>query len=151
MRNLSWYVKKTMENKNLKSYRALAKELGISNVAVNAWMNQRAWPSEDHMVRLAEMCEVAPEIALAELAVWRSEGTRAANFWQVILENAKKSAALCVLAVIATMAIDKNANAANLYYQGLSYSLYYEKCDFSHSIDQLRERLERVERRLDIT
>jgi len=108
MRTLDWYLRTAQEQNGLPSGRALARELGVTHTAARAWTMGTAWPTDAHMVKLAQMCGVNPTVAVAELGRWKAEGTAAAPVWDNILRHLPQAAA-CLLIVFAVTVGDAKA------------------------------------------
>lgn len=111
MRDIDWYIKTAVYNQRLSSPRALGPALGKSPNSASNWATRRAWPSDEVMVQLAEMCGVPPEEALVELCIWRTAGTPAGNVYVRLLEAAGKSAAVLLVALLAYAASGTPAHA----------------------------------------
>ena len=58
---------------NLNSSRKLAKTLGLSQNAVFFYEQKRAIPSDQTMLKIADLAGVKPEIALLDMNIWRNE------------------------------------------------------------------------------
>ena len=65
----------------------VAKSLHTTRQAVNQWRSGRATPSEDHIVRMAEFTDKAPEKWLAEIAMDKAPHTTK-RYWQRLLNAA---------------------------------------------------------------
>ena len=82
MKSLDWYIDEAKARSGIKSDRELSKFLGLSHVASNYWRQRRSYPTDDTMMRLAEMAHADPQLALIELNAWRNQGTRAAPVYE---------------------------------------------------------------------
>lgn len=100
MRQIDWYIDTAVKKQGLSSPRALGPHLGLSVAAASNWRTRRAWPGDETMVRLADLCGVPREEALLELSVWRTAGTQAGIVYLRLLEAAGKSAAILLIALL---------------------------------------------------
>lgn len=87
----------------LTSDRELARRLAVSAGAVNFYRSKRTWPSEDTIIKLAELAEIDAAEAIIELNIWRSKGPEA-DIYRDILIRLKQTAAAFFLAFIVGIA-----------------------------------------------
>jgi transcriptional regulator with XRE-family HTH domain len=101
MRTVDTYIAAALELQGIPSDRQLAVRLGLSQQTVNHWRTKRTWPSDETMVKLAELAQMdiaqAP-LRLKSMAVsincdtkricphcsafdWYSSGSIAILFW----------------------------------------------------------------------
>ena len=59
---------------DIKTDSELARRLGITHAAISGWRTKRIWPSENVMIKLADLAHMNPEIALIHLETWRTSG-----------------------------------------------------------------------------
>lgn len=114
MRDIDWYIDNAVKYHGLSSPRALGPALGMSPNSASNWRTRRAWPSDEVMMRLADMCMIPREEALLELCIWRTAGTPAGSVYLRLLEAAGKSAAILLVALLAYAASGTPANAGTL-------------------------------------
>lgn len=74
MRDINFYMEEAKTRAHIKSNRKLSVFLGLSPIAACNWKTKRAYPSDETMIRLAEVSGQSPFIALLELNIWRSTG-----------------------------------------------------------------------------
>jgi len=74
MRSIDDYIDTAKQRAGLTSDRKLDLALGHTGQSVSHWRTKRAWPTDEKMVKLAELAGVDPEEALLDLSVWRTEG-----------------------------------------------------------------------------
>jgi len=74
------------------SRRALALHLGLNQNAVYVWERGIAFPTDENMLALADLCEVPRAVALLHLAMWRTQGP-ARDTWAGVLHHVEKRAA----------------------------------------------------------
>lgn len=58
---------------NISSSRKLAKTLGLTQAAVFCYEQKRALPSDETMLKIADLAGVKPEDALIDVNIWRNE------------------------------------------------------------------------------
>jgi len=66
------YIDLARELNGLSSDRRVAQALGVTPATVNAWRSKRQWPSDQAMIRLADLTQRARECALVDLNMWRA-------------------------------------------------------------------------------
>lgn len=75
-------------NSGVKSFSKLAFTLEISPSAIRTWRNGWNVPTDKHLITLAKMARVQPEIILLWAAAWRSEGEAVAR-WERMAQEAE--------------------------------------------------------------
>ena len=70
---VDWYIDRALDSSGAPSDRELSRRLGLGPTAINNYRIGRAWPSDEAMVKLAELAGVDPDIALLELNSWRAK------------------------------------------------------------------------------
>lgn len=78
-------------NPELKSDRRLALALDLGETASYFWRRGRAWPSDESMIRIAELAGVDPEEALADLNVWRAKSLETRELYSRIAAKIRSS------------------------------------------------------------
>ena len=73
MRQLNFYTQKAINRYNLNGQNALAREIGIAGATLSQFLNGKALPSEETMIKLAELAGLPKEEALIDLNLWRSK------------------------------------------------------------------------------
>lgn len=106
-RTIEFYIEKAKEHSGISSDRQLGPVLGMSTAAISQFKTGRALPSDDSMVRLAELAGVDPYIALIDLNSWRSEGA-ARNAYKEILKR------ISVVFIAALILFPANKSSANV-------------------------------------
>lgn len=74
MNSVSEYVEKARKNSGADSDRKVAQMLGLKGSAASMWRTGRTFPSDETMIRLAQVAGVDPYKALIDLNIWRSSG-----------------------------------------------------------------------------
>ena len=97
MRDLTFYVEAAIKNSGVTSDRKLAALMNMSPNVVSFWRSRKVLPSDEVMVRLAQVGGIDPFIALLDLNMWRSEGA-AKTTYKKMLE--KITAAICGLIIL---------------------------------------------------
>ncbi len=90
MRNIDTYCDEAIKHNGLKSDSELARKLGFTSPAVSNFRTKRAWPSDQVMVRLADLAGIPAEEALLELKIWRNYDTPAGKVYMRILSTIKQ-------------------------------------------------------------
>lgn len=114
MRPIDFYLDKAKENHGLKSDRELDRAIGFKGCGVSQIRTGRALPSDEAMIKLAEMARVDPEEALLELAYRRAasrDETRAASVYRALLDRVTHAAAALLIGFLAFSAMPTDASA----------------------------------------
>ena len=73
MSNFIEYTEKAINRYGLRGNNALARELGIKSSSMSLLYNGKTLPSEETMIKLAELAGMPKEEALIDLNLWRSK------------------------------------------------------------------------------
>lgn len=83
MKSFCDYADKAIVRYNLTGYSNLARELNLNKATLSYFRNGKALPSEDTMIKLAELAGLPKEEALIDLNLWRSKNNPELNkIWQ---------------------------------------------------------------------
>lgn len=83
MKNFNDYMQKAIARQQLTSNNKLAQELGITSASISVLNQGKALPSEQTMIKLAELAGLPKEEALIDLNLWRSKNNPELNkIWQ---------------------------------------------------------------------
>ena len=113
MRTIQQYMDQAIERQQLGSDRQLARLLDMSQV--NIWRQGKSLPSEDAMLRLAELAGIDPQVALLELAFMRTEGPAREAYGELL----KRIVSICGATVFGlsslhpTVGLSKEIKAVN--------------------------------------
>ena len=101
---------------DIKNKSELARELGITPQSLSNWGRRGMFPSDDHMLRLADLLNVNRAAALMHLNIWRAPG-EAATVYKGIFETITKTAASIfpALFLLETFANKVTQNISTLY------------------------------------
>ena len=109
MMDFNQYTQKAINRFGLRGQNAVARELNITTASMSNFMSGKILPSEETMIKLAELAGCPKEEALIDLNLWRSQNDPARlAIWQRI---AKKF----TLAVVATLITITNCFASDYY------------------------------------
>lgn len=73
MKNFNDYAEKAIKRYGLTGYNNLAREIQITKASMSRLRSGQANPSEETMVKLAELAGLPKEEALIDLNLWRSK------------------------------------------------------------------------------
>ena len=73
MKNFNCYAEKAIERHGLTGYNNLARELNMNKATLSFFRSGKALPSDDTMIKLAELAGLPKEEALIDLNLWRSK------------------------------------------------------------------------------
>ena len=83
MNTLKDYTDKIVVRYNLRGQNAAAKEIGISGASLSMFLAGKALPSEETMLKIADLAGMPKEEALIDLNLWRSSNNpEVAKIWQ---------------------------------------------------------------------
>lgn len=86
MRTIDQYIDLARKNAEIKSDRELSTALGFRSNTVSHWRTKRAWPSDDMILRLADLAGVDEKTAILDLGIWTNSG-RAKKVYSTLLER----------------------------------------------------------------
>jgi len=98
--DLHEYIRDARAGADVKSDRELSRKLAGNPNLIQNYTRGAAWPSDDIMLKLAEMGGHDPAIALLDLNRWRA-GARAASIYSEILSKIAGTAAAILVAITA--------------------------------------------------
>lgn len=91
MSDIQTYMETAKERLGTKSDRQLALALGLNPVSIHQWRREISFPSDQTMVRLAEIVGDDPREALLKLAIWRAKDDTTREVHKSILKDWKRS------------------------------------------------------------
>lgn len=97
---LSEYLDRARANHGLRSDRELGRLLGFQGAAISQWRSKRSWPTEENMVRLADLAGVERQQAIIELAMWRAASPEVRSTYEAIRDALAKTGSLVAVAAI---------------------------------------------------
>jgi transcriptional regulator with XRE-family HTH domain len=105
------YAEKAKEKQGLRSDRALAKKIGITQASIQKLVIGETIPKDETMIKVAELAGVPMEQALVDLQIWRAEkmkNSKVKSFWKN-LHKMVASVALVLAFIIALPSSSKSA------------------------------------------
>jgi hypothetical protein len=120
MRTIDIYCDEAIRINDLKSDAGLSRALNYKGNTVSNFRTKRTWPSEETMVKLANLAGIPAEEALLELAVWRTHDTIAGEVYTRVL--ARIAHAACLAFILLFSGQDAQANQPVM-----SDTVYYGK------------------------
>lgn len=94
------YIEKVKENQNIKSARQVGILLGMSATAITEFSKERAYPSQETVLKLANLAGVSPEQALIDFNLWKTKDKP--NARKVWLKLSKMIGCLILATIIYT-------------------------------------------------
>lgn len=83
MKNFNDYAEKAISRYSLTGYNNLARELNLNKSTISFFRAGKALPSEETMIKLAELAGLPKEEALIDLNLWRSKNNpEVQKIWQ---------------------------------------------------------------------
>jgi len=111
MRTLADYLDLVIEKHDLKSDRQLAKLLEVSHHTIHCFRHSRNLPADNTMIRIANLAEIDPRVALAELgflrSAWKNDPETAAVYKSILTALPRIAAMLAIVAVFCGFPSDK--------------------------------------------
>ena len=89
MRTVDFYLDLAREKRRFTSDLALDRALGLKPGATCSYRIKRSWPSDETIIKIAEIAELDPKEALLDLNIWRAEGN-AVLFYQMLKMDYEK-------------------------------------------------------------
>jgi transcriptional regulator with XRE-family HTH domain len=118
------YIELAHARQAVPSDRQLAKLLNVNPSLLSMYRTRRAWPSDETMVRLAELSGIAPDVALLDLNRWRA-GDRARPIYEKLL--ARIAVVICLLITASVFLVSSPAVAGTSEHLALNNpaTIYY--------------------------
>ncbi len=115
----------------IRSNKRLSLELGLKETATHYWRHGRTVPSDDSMIKLAELAGVNPEEALADLNVWRAQSSETRELYSRIAAKVKSSLAqvLIVGVTSALLGLTTPAQGEQTPHESTQNARAYTLCD----------------------
>ena len=111
--SIAAYMDEARSNHRLKSDRALARLLELSQHSVFQWRTGKAFPSDVKMSRLAELAAADPSEALLLLNVWRAKDEPTRETYRRLLQRlGSGTAAALALAAAVALTMPSHADSA---------------------------------------
>ena len=86
--DINFYLEKAFVYSKSKSYNQLAATIGLTGAAISDLKNGKSIPTDDTILKLANLAGISPETALVDAAIWRSKGNpETLKFWKNIRDK----------------------------------------------------------------
>lgn len=105
VRTVDWYIDRALIRSGAPSDRTLGVELGLSPNSLTNYRTRRAWPSDQAMIRLAELADIDPDIALMDLNAWRAKADDVRDRYTNLARMLEKAGVAVAAAIIAVVGI----------------------------------------------
>jgi len=125
MRDINWYAETAKSKNNLKSGNQLAKMMGITSASYHRLTTSQSIPSDETMIKLAELAGIDPSIALIERSLWMSNGAPKKAYAKTLHILQHATLVLC-LAIVGLTGLSGNAHAFKVSSDN-NNSIYYGK------------------------
>lgn len=126
MKSFDEYTTRAINRYGLRGQNALAREIGIAGATLSQFSSGKALPSEQTMIKLAELAGLPKEEALIDLNLWRSKDKpEVQKIWQRLAKMIGCAAGFLVLSsfdanacnfIINSPADDTAFECGNIYY-----------------------------------
>ena len=110
MRTVKDYISEAQKKQGIPSNNKLAYALGITPTALSAIYKSKNIPSDETMIKLAELAGIPEEEALVDLSIWRAQTPKTKEVWEKIRH--------IVLSLCLTMAVLSPFGGGNLAASG---------------------------------
>ncbi len=84
MRTVKDYISEAQKKQGIPSNNKLAHALGITPTALSAIYKSKNIPSDETMIKLAELAGIPEEEALVDLSIWRAQTPKTKEVWEKI-------------------------------------------------------------------
>lgn len=128
MKTIDFYIDTARENTGATSDLKLAAMLDLKSSAISYWRTGKTFPSDDTMIKLAELADISPEQALLELSYWRADG-KAQKVYKGLISRLTGAVACLVIVIVSmfsapafaenTSRTDNSYVNSNIYYQSI--------------------------------
>lgn len=93
------YIDQAKDNQKLKSDRQLGEKIGVKGSYISHFRTKRTWPSDETMIKIADLAGLDQQEALLNLNIWRTSNSVAAHVYAEIMDKFK-SAAMLVIGIV---------------------------------------------------
>lgn len=117
MLNIDDYMDVAKKRQGFTSNRQLSATLGLNPNSASHFVTRRAWPSDEVMVKLAELAGLDPLQALIDLNLWRQQSPQVRNIYaslSKIVSEARKGTAAIIIAGSLTLISPSETKAAQI-------------------------------------
>ena len=144
--DLDFYLDQAKRNKGIKSDAELSRLVGFKSNAVTFFRCKKAFPSDQTMVRIAELAGVDPRRALLDLNIMRSDGEPKAAYMQmaaILAQHARHVSAMILVCFGVLILAASPAHAGGQTGNGLAHNMtnIYIITQTRRAISFLRQRL----------
>jgi len=115
MKNITDYIDIAFKRSGAKSDRKFCDLMRVNPTWVNATRKGKL-PTDENMLKLAELAGIPPHIALLDLNVWRSKGKTQAVYKRLIQAVETVSLSAFVFFISSAPALASSSNDEALYY-----------------------------------
>mgnify|MGYP005918414729 CR=1 FL=1 len=98
MRNFQDYISEAQKKQNLYSLSKIAQKIGISANSVSVMYKNKTLPSEETLIKIADLAGIPREEALLDLSIWSAKSDDAKSTWKKIREMLKTAALVLTFA-----------------------------------------------------
>mgnify|MGYP000274788659 CR=1 FL=1 len=84
MRNFQDYISEAQKKQNLYSLSKIAQKIGISANSVSVMYKNKTLPSEETLIKIADLAGIPREEALLDLSIWSAKSDDAKKTWEKI-------------------------------------------------------------------
>ena len=84
MRNFQDYISEAQKKQNLYSLSKIAQKIGISANSVSVMYKNKTLPSEETLIKIADLAGIPREEALLDLSIWSAKSEDAKSTWEKI-------------------------------------------------------------------
>lgn len=111
------YVSKAADRFGLRGQNAVAREIGVSSAAMSQFAQGESLPSEETILKLAELAGMPKEKALIDLNIWRSRNDpKRLHVWKNISKMIKiVCLVLCFSSIITP--VHSHEESHTIYYE----------------------------------
>lgn len=84
MRTVQDYISEARKKNGIYSNNKLASAIGLTGPAIVNIVKNKALPSEETLLKIANLADISPEEALLDLSIWRAKSPEAKSTWEKI-------------------------------------------------------------------
>lgn len=119
MRDFKNYVERAKKNQDLTSDAKLAQRIKITGASLSNMINKKISPSEETLIKIADLAGISREEALLDLSIWRAKSEDVKNTWEKIRELLK----IAAMSLIIIIFFSTSASATELQQEVSTFDL----------------------------
>lgn len=126
MESVSDYIDAAKASLNYTADWKLTIDLGVSPTMVHQWKVGKCWPSEQAMIRLAELAGLDPTRALLDLNLWRARDPKVSKIYSSLIQRLGAACVAFALVIVGSSSVQARTITEQTATTS-GYTVYYHK------------------------